>query len=80
MTKLITRLMTVILAVMVSLPTIGCQKQEKVKDGEKGLDVQVEAGGTEVKVKGSKKPDEKGKRLDVDVEHKPREESGDRDK
>ena len=52
MTKRMTRWMTLILAVMVPLPTVGCQQKEKVKVDEKGPNVQVEAGGTKVKVEG----------------------------
>jgi hypothetical protein len=79
MFKLVTRLTTVLLAMLLALPTIGCQQKENVKENEKTLDVQVDAGKTKVKVEGSKKPDEKGRHLDVDVERHPgnEHESGD---
>jgi len=75
-----TRLMTVILALMLALPTVGCEQKEKAKENKKGLEIQVETGRTKVKVEGSTKPDEKGKRLDVEVERHPGHESGNRDK
>jgi hypothetical protein len=82
MMKLMTRLLTVILALMLALPIVGCQQKEKVKENERGLDIQIDTGNTKVKVEGSKKPDEKGKHLDVDVERHPGQEheSGDRGK
>jgi len=78
--KLMTRLTSVILALMLALPTVGCQRNEKAKENEKGLDVQIDAGKTKVKVEGSKKPDEKGRHLDVEVDRHPGHEASDRDK
>jgi hypothetical protein len=65
--RLVTRWITIALALMLALPTVGCQQKEKVTENKKGLDVKIEAGNTEVKVEGSKAPDKKGKRLDVEV-------------
>ena len=79
MMKLMTRMTTVILVLILALPTVGCQQKDKEKEREKALDVQIDAGPVKVKVEGSKKPDEKGKHLDVEVEH-PGHESGDRNK
>jgi hypothetical protein len=80
--RLMTRLTIVILALMLALPTVSCQPKEKVKENGKGLEVQVETGKTSVKVEGSNKPDEKGRHLEVDVEHHADHgpESGGRDK
>jgi ABC-type metal ion transport system substrate-binding protein len=82
MMKLMTRLTTLILALILALPAIGCQQKDKDKENEKTLDVQVDAGKTKIKVEGTKKPDEKGRHIDVDVEHHSdhQKESGDRDK
>ena len=80
MTKLITGLTTVILALMLAAPTVGCQQKDKDKENKKALDVQVDTGKVKVKVEGSKKPDEKGGRLDVQVERHSAPESRDREK
>ena len=80
MSKLMRCLTTILLGLMLALPTIGCQQKEKAKENEKGLDVQIDAGNTKVKVEGSKKPDEKGRHVDVEVERHSGHESGDRDK
>jgi hypothetical protein len=94
MMKLMTQITTVILALVLALPTIGCQEKgrereserdrvsEKGKESEreKPLDVQVDAGPVKVKVEGSKKPDEKDRHLDVEVEHHQGQDSGDRNK
>ena len=74
MTKLLTRMTTVILALILALPTIGCQKKE---EKEKVLDVQIQ-GKTRVKVERSKGPDGKDGRLEVEVERHPEHEPGDR--
>jgi hypothetical protein len=71
MLKLMTRLATVILALILALPTVGCQQKEKVKQNEKALDVQVDAGKTKVKVEANKKSDQNGRHVDVEVEHRP---------
>ena len=80
MMKLMARLTTVVLALMLALPMVGCQQKENAKENAKGLDLQIDTGGAKVKVEGSRKPDEKGKHLDVEVEHHSGRESGDRDK
>jgi hypothetical protein len=71
MMKLMGRLTTAILALMLALPTVGCQQKAKENEKEKVFEVQVDAGKTKVRVEGSKTPDEKGRRLDVDVERQP---------
>ncbi len=76
MTKLLTGVTSIILALILALPTIGCQKRE---EKEKVLDVQVE-GKTRVKVERSKGPDGKDGRLEVEVERHPEREPGDRSK
>lgn len=68
MLKLITQTTSVILALMLALPMIGCQQKVDVKKNEKGLDVEVDAGGTKVKVEGRKNSDGKGRHVDVDVD------------
>jgi uncharacterized lipoprotein YehR (DUF1307 family) len=83
MMKLIARLTTIILALLLALPIVGCQQKDKqTNDNGKGLDLQIDAGNTKVKVEGSKKPNEKGRHIDVDVDHPAGHEhvSGDRDK
>ncbi len=66
MIKAMTCLTTVLLALMVGLPTLGCRPKDE-KD-EKVLDIQVDTGTTKVKVEGNKTPDADGKHLDVDVD------------
>ena len=92
MLKLVTHLTTVLLALLLALPTIGCQPkpvvdgeprdQQKAPKAEKGLNIEVDAGKTKVRVESDKKPGEKGRHLDVDVEHHPshEHESGDGNK
>lgn len=71
MMRLMTRMTTVILALILALPIVGRQQKENEKERErkKALDIQIDAGPVKVKVEGSKKPDEKGRHLDVQVEH-----------
>ena len=78
MMRLMARGTTVILALMLALPIVGCQQKEDRKENQKVLDVQIDAGNTKVKVEGTKTPDEKGRHLDVKVEHPSGHESGDR--
>jgi hypothetical protein len=70
MMKLTARLLIATLAALLVLPLVGCQQKAEPKPG-KGVDIQVDAGGTKVKVEGSKKPGEKGRHVDVDVERHP---------
>ena len=73
MMKLMTRMTTVILALVLVLPTIGCQEKgrereserDRVSEREKPHDVQIDAGPVKVKVEGSRKPDEKDRHIDV---------------
>ena len=82
MMKSLTRLTSVILALTFALPIVGCEKKAPETEKQKILDVQVDAGKTKVKVEGTKKPDEKGKHIGVEVEHGSghEQESGDRGK
>ena len=82
MMKLMTRMTTVILILILALPIVGCQQKEKEKERERenARDVQIDAGPVKVKVEGSKKPDEKGRHLDVEVEHPSGDEPGDHGK
>ncbi len=81
MVRLMTRMTTVIVVLILALPIVGCQQKAKEREREKALDVQVDAGPVNVKVEGSKKPDEKGRHLDVEVQHPGQEHpSGDRNK
>jgi hypothetical protein len=68
MTKCLTRVLALATFALVAA---GCQPGPKTQN-EKGkvLDVQVDVGNTKVKVEGTAKPDEHGRHLDVNVEHK----------
>lgn len=67
---LMKRMTTVIVVLILALSSVGCQQKETTKERErqKAVDVQVDAGPVNVKVEGSKKPDEKGRNVNVEVE------------
>lgn len=79
MMKLITNLTTIIVALTLGLPIVGCQQEKKDTEKEKVIDVQV-GGHTEVKVERTKKPDEKDGHLDVEVKHHPTQEPAEQHK
>ncbi len=70
MLKTALRLTTLLLAVVLVFPTIGCQQKENMRENDKKLDVEVDVGKSKVKVKGSTGEDGQGGRLDVDVERR----------
>ncbi len=78
--KAISRLVIMILASMLAAASTGCPRQDKSKESEKGLEVQIDTGKTKVKVDGGKTPDEKGGHFDVNVQQdrSPGKASGDR--
>ncbi len=71
MTKMIARLTSAILVLPLVLPTVGCRQKEPEHKNHNAVDVQIDAGKTKVKIKGSTKPDEKARHVDVDVERHP---------
>jgi hypothetical protein len=71
MIKSIARLATASMVLMLALPTAGCRQNEQPEKNGKGVDIQIDARNTKVKVQGSKKPGDNGKHIDVDVDRHP---------
>jgi hypothetical protein len=69
--KWMARLTTASVVLVLALPTAGCRQQEPEAKNGKGVDIQIDAGNTKVKVQGSTKPGEAGKSVDVEVERQP---------
>ena len=86
MVKLMMRIGTVILVIVLAVSIVGCHQKdsekEKEREYQKAREVHIDAGPVKVNVENNRKPDENGRHVEVEVGRHPvqEHEAGDRDK